>query len=58
MGVVEEMISDYLLWAVIVRMGPYFTPDNKKISSDVANLGFALNVIESEERGKSTQGRI
>ena len=28
---------------------PYFTPDNKKISSDVVNLGFVLNVIESEE---------
>ena len=28
---------------------PYFTPDNKKISSDVVNLGFVLNVIESEK---------
>ncbi|MCV5755002.1 hypothetical protein OFN51_39995, partial [Escherichia coli] len=28
---------------------PYFQPDNDRVSSDIVNLGFVLNVIEDQD---------
>jgi DNA phosphorothioation-associated putative methyltransferase len=36
---------------------PYYASDNQKVPSDIVNLGFVINVIESvEERVKALQG--